>query len=100
MKDMAQGENVRLLEKAGVTALKIEGRKKSPLYVSAVTDYYRSILDGETNRKTLTEKRDRISCIFSRPTTELYLKGRRNFNVVDPDIVGHRGLVLGKIEGF
>lgn len=29
MKDMAQGENVRLLEKAGVTALKIEGRKKA-----------------------------------------------------------------------
>ncbi|MBQ8346561.1 MAG: DUF3656 domain-containing protein [Alphaproteobacteria bacterium] len=100
MKDMAQGENVRLLEKAGVTALKIEGRKKSPLYVSAVTDYYRSILNGETNRKTLAEKRDRISCIFSRPTTELYLKGRRNFNVVDPDIVGHRGLALGKIESF
>lgn len=100
MKDMAQGENVRLLEKAGVTALKIEGRKKSPLYVSAVTDYYRSILDGETNRKTLAEKRDRISCIFSRPTTELYLKGRRNFSVVDPNIVGHRGLVLGNVESF
>ena len=98
MKDLAQGENVRLLEKAGVTALKIEGRKKSPLYVAAVTDYYRSILNGETNRKTLAEKRDRISCIFSRPTTELYLKGRKNFTVVDPDIVGHRGLVLGKVE--
>lgn len=98
MKDMAQGENVRLLEKAGVTALKIEGRKKSPLYVSAVTDYYRSILDGETDKKVLAGKRDGISCVFSRPSTELYLKGRRNFKVVDPDIVGHRGLLLGKID--
>ncbi len=100
MKDMAQGENVRLLEEVGVTALKIEGRKKSPLYVAGVTDYYRSILNGETDKKTLIEKQNRIKCVFSRPTTELYLKGRRKFDVVDPDIVGHRGLPLGKVESF
>ncbi|MBO4643616.1 MAG: U32 family peptidase [Alphaproteobacteria bacterium] len=98
MKDLAQNENVLLLEQAGVTALKIEGRKKSPLYVAAVTDYYRSILDGEKNKTVLQEKRDKISCIFSRPTTELFLKNRRNFNVIDTDIVGHRGLMLGIIK--
>ena len=98
MKDMAQNENVRLLEQAGVDALKIEGRKKSPLYVAAVTDYYRSILDGEKNKAVLQEKRDKISCIFSRPTTEFFLKDRKNFSVIDPDIVGHRGLLLGQIK--
>ncbi|MBR1777261.1 MAG: U32 family peptidase [Alphaproteobacteria bacterium] len=98
MKDMAQNENVLLLEQAGVDALKIEGRKKSPLYVAAVTDYYRSILDGEKNKAILQEKRDKISCIFSRPTTEFFLKSRKNFNVIDPDIVGHRGLFLGRIK--
>ena len=98
MKDMAQNENVLLLEKAGVSALKIEGRKKSPLYVAAVTDFYRSVLNNENNKKELTEKQNRIKCIFSRPTTELYLKNRRNFQVIDPDIVGHRGLLSGKIE--
>lgn len=30
-----------------VTSLKIEGRKKTALYVAAVTDYYRRILDGK-----------------------------------------------------
>ena len=98
MKDMAQNENVLLLEQAGVNALKIEGRKKSPLYVAAVTDYYRSILDGEKNRTLLREKRDKISCIFSRPTTEFFLKNRKNFNVIDTEIVGHRGLVLGQVN--
>ena len=98
MKDMAQSENVLLLEQAGVNALKIEGRKKSPLYVAAVTDYYRSILDGERNKAVLQEKRDKISCIFSRPTTEFFLKNRKNFNVIDPEIVGHRGLPLGQIK--
>ena len=98
MKDMAQNENVLLLEQAGVTALKIEGRKKSPLYVAAVTDYYRSVLDGEKNQAVLREKRDKISCVFSRPTTEFFLKNRKNFNVIDPDIVGHRGLLLGRVR--
>ena len=98
MKDMAQNENILLLEEAGVNALKIEGRKKSPLYVSAVTDYYRSILDGEKNQSVLQRKRDDISCIFSRPTTELFLKNRKNFNVIDTEIVGHRGLFLGRLK--
>ncbi|MBR4126941.1 MAG: U32 family peptidase [Alphaproteobacteria bacterium] len=98
MKDMAQSENVLLLEQAGVNALKIEGRKKSPLYVAAVTDYYRSILDGEKNKAVLQDKRDKISCIFSRPTTEFFLKNRKNFNVIDPEIVGHRGLSLGQVK--
>ncbi|MBR1945350.1 MAG: U32 family peptidase [Alphaproteobacteria bacterium] len=98
MKDMAQNENVLLLEQAGVNALKIEGRKKSPLYVAAVTDYYRSILDGEKNKAVLQEKRNKISCIFSRPTTEFFLKNRKNYNVVDTDIVGHRGLALGQVK--
>ena len=98
MKDMAQSENVLLLERAGVNALKIEGRKKSPLYVAAVTDYYRSILDGEKDKSVLREKRDKISCIFSRPTTEFFLKNRKNFNVIDPEIVGHRGLPLGQVK--
>lgn len=100
MKDMAQNENVRLLEQAGVAALKIEGRKKSPLYVAAVTDYYRSILDGRCDKRTLARKRDNIRCVFSRPTTDFYLKGRKNFDVIDTEIVGHRGLPAGKVEGF
>ena len=78
--------------------MKIEGRKKSPLYVAAVTDYYRSILNGEKNKTVLQEKRDIISCIFSRPTTEFFLKDRKNFSVIDTDIVGHRGLLLGQIK--
>lgn len=98
MKDMAQNENVLLLKQAGVDALKIEGRKKSPLYVAAVTDYYRSILNGEKEKSVLRQKRDKISCIFSRPTTELFFKNRKNFNVIDTDIVGHRGLPLGEIK--
>ncbi|MGN0903648.1 MAG: U32 family peptidase [Alphaproteobacteria bacterium] len=98
MKDLAQEAGISDLTDAGVAALKIEGRKKSPLYVAAVTDYYRALLDGEKDPAILREKRDVLRCIFSRPTTALYLKDRHNRSVVDPDIVGHRGLFLGRIE--
>lgn len=98
MKDLAQEANVLDLAAAGVAALKIEGRKKSPLYVAAVTDYYRALLDGEKDPAILREKQNALRCIFSRPTTSLYLKDRQNRRVVDPDIVGHRGLFLGRLE--
>ena len=91
MKDMALEEQVL---KMPVDSLKIEGRKKSALYVAAVTDYYRRILDG----RGADEKRaDNIKQIFSRPWCKFMLNGK-NKNVVDRDFVGHRGLEIGKIS--
>jgi len=46
MKDLALSEALPQLRQAGVHSLKIEGRKKSPLYVAAVTALYRGLLDG------------------------------------------------------
>ena len=47
MCDLALPDQLDDLRRAGVASLKIEGRKKSPLYVSVVTDYYRRLLDGK-----------------------------------------------------
>ena len=91
MKDMALGENVL---KMPVTSLKIEGRKKKALYVAAVVDYYRHILDtGHADPK----RAENIKQIFSRAWTTFYFKGK-NTGVIDPDFVGHRGLLVGKVE--
>lgn len=91
MKDMALKDDIL---KMPVTSLKIEGRKKNALYVAAVTDYYRQILDG----KGCDEKREEnIRQIFSRPWSEFHLHGKDK-TVVDPEFVGHRGLFVGKIE--
>lgn len=90
MKDMALEEQVLKLP---VNSLKIEGRKKSALYVAAVTDYYRRILDG----KGADEKRAaNIKQIFSRPWCKFMLNGKDK-QVVDRDFVGHRGLEIGKV---
>ena len=91
MKDMALGENVL---KMPVTSLKIEGRKKKALYVAAVVDYYRQILDtGHADPK----RAENIKQIFSRAWTTFHFNGKNN-DIIDPDFVGHRGLLVGKVE--
>ncbi len=91
MKDMALDEAIL---KMPVTSLKIEGRKKKALYVAAVVDYYRQILDtGHADPK----RAENIKQIFSRAWTTFHFNGKNN-EVIDPDFVGHRGLVIGKVE--
>lgn len=93
MKDLALEEDVLNIP---ALSLKIEGRKKSPLYVAAVTNYYRHILDGK--KKKAVEAED-IRQIFSRPWCRFFFNGRDK-SVVDPLFVGHRGLVIGKAESI
>ena len=91
MKDLALEKDVLKLE--GLS-LKIEGRKKTPLYVGAVTDYYRRILDTGRVDGSLS---DNLKQIFARPWTKLHLNGHRK-DVIDPDFVGHRGLKIGEVS--
>ncbi len=100
MKDLALGPDVLRLAEAGITSLKIEGRKKGPLYTAAVTDYYRHILDGTATPEELAEKAWRIKTIFSRAQTKLYLETRRTRNVVSPDVSGPMGGEAGRIAGI
>lgn len=91
MKDLALEKEILKLK--GLS-LKIEGRKKNALYVGAVTDYYRRILDtGETN----ISLSDNLKQIFSRPWTKFHFNGK-NKDVIEPDFVGHRGIQIGVVE--
>ncbi len=92
MKDMALEKDVLKLP---ADSLKIEGRKKSALYVAAVTDYYRHILDGDDNVAKIAEN---IKQIFSRPWCKFHFNGKDK-NIIDRNFVGHRGLHIGKVEG-
>jgi putative protease len=98
MKDLALPDLIPVFQKIGVKSLKIEGRKKSPLYVAAVTDFYRKILDGNMTPKKKAELEDNMKMIFSRPWTDLYFKERENKSVIDTEFTGHRGIKIGIIE--
>ncbi|MBR2137397.1 MAG: U32 family peptidase [Alphaproteobacteria bacterium] len=91
MKDMALQADVL---KMPVDSLKIEGRKKSALYVAAVTNYYRRILDGKGADQNLEND---IKQIFSRPWCQFHFNGKDK-SVIDRNFVGHRGLLIGQVE--
>ncbi|MBO4294209.1 MAG: U32 family peptidase [Alphaproteobacteria bacterium] len=93
MKDLALEQNVLKIK---ATSLKIEGRKKSALYVAAVTDYYRRILDGQ---KPDVMRAENIKQIFSRPWCMFHFNGKSK-DVTDPNFVGHRGLQIGVINNI
>ena len=98
MKDLALADGVLKAKEAGVLSFKIEGRKKSALYVAAVTHYYRRLLDGRLSRDAKQVAEEDIKTIFSRPWTDLYARSAKNRTVTDADVVGHRGAPIGVAE--
>lgn len=98
MKDLAAGAALPDLLSSGVASLKIEGRKKSPLYVAAAVHYYRNLLDGTFPTPAARDEAARdLRIIFSRPWTDLHLRARRNPSCIDPEATGHRGLPVGTV---
>jgi len=98
MKDLALVDRAGELADAGVAALKIEGRMRSALYVALATDLYRRTLDGRLSPADRARAEEDLKTVFSRPWTDLYVGGRGNAAVTDPEISGHRGARIGEAE--
>jgi putative protease len=97
MKDLALPDHLPALRAAGVSCFKVEGRKKSPLYVATTTDYYRKLLDGRlTGAERAVQEAD-LQAVFSRPWTRLFVQSHRDKEVADRDTVGHRGTLVGQV---
>ena len=56
MKDLALPDHLPALRAAGVSCFKVEGRKKSPLYVATTTNYYRQLVDGTLDQAERPER--------------------------------------------
>lgn len=99
MKDLALPDHLPALRAAGVSCFKVEGRKKSPLYVATTTDYYRRLLDGRLDAEERPDIEADLQTVFSRPWTHLFVDSHRDKEVADRDTVGHRGTPIGQVEG-
>src|SRR5262249_46693908 len=99
MKDLALPDHLPALRAAGVSCFKIEGRKKSPLYVATTTDYYRKLLDGRLDAGERAVQESDLQTVFSRPWTRLFVQSHKDREVADRDTVGHRGTRIGRVEG-
>ncbi len=98
MKDLALPDHMPALQAAGVSCFKIEGRKKSPLYVATTTHYYRKLLDGTLSDDDRPDFEAEMQTVFSRPWTRLFVQSHKDKEVADRDTVGHRGTRIGDVE--
>jgi putative protease len=97
MKDLALPDHLPALRAAGVSCVKIEGRKKGPLYVATTTDYYRRLLDGRLEEEERAGREADLQTVFSRPWTHLFVESHKDKEVADRDTVGHRGTPIGTV---
>src|SRR5262249_537818 len=82
----------------GVSCFKVEGRKKSPLYVATATDFYRKLIDGKLDEAERSAHESDLQSAFGRPWTRLFIDSHKDKEVADRDLVGHRGALIGRIE--
>ncbi|HNW83179.1 MAG TPA: peptidase U32 family protein [bacterium] len=92
--DLALKDRVKLLVEAGVDSLKIEGRMKSPQYVSNTAKLYREILDG----RDFSESHQKSRICFGRSETTGYFNSFSGVELVGNRYPGHRGIKIGKCE--
>lgn len=96
-RDLAADTLALELASIGVDAFKIEGRMKSPEYVSTTVALYRALLDRGADARDLDELRRRQRLTFSRATSQGYMKeGRGDGRLLDAEWPGHRGVAIGK----
>ncbi|WP_379157422.1 DUF3656 domain-containing protein [Paenibacillus sp. sgz5001063] len=100
-KDLAAIDLMPELIEAGVTSFKIEGRLKSPEYVSNVVSKYRKAIDryfegnwSPTSKEDIRE----LQQSFSRGFTHGFLEGTNNKKLVDGTFPKSRGVYMGTVE--
>ncbi len=116
-KDLCTAEIIPELIHAGVSSLKIEGRMKSPEYVSSVTRVYRGILDRfyawaraqladgvseadfdwKSAPRATEEDLQELSDAFSRGFTTAYLEEERGNEMMGYGRPNNRGSFAGRI---
>ena len=99
---------------AGVASLKIEGRMKSPEYVSAAVSTYRAVLDrvlaarqaagseeeaaaASAGVRATDAERRTLEEAFSRGFTTAYLEGRRGNGIMSYQRPNNRGAFVGRV---
>ena len=101
-KDLAAHDQLAALAEAGISCLKVEGRKKKPEYVATVTHGYREFLDrleqGNMAAPSFEEVQPLVQ-IFSRGNTPGMLLGRAGREYITRTQPDNHGLAIGTVVG-
>jgi len=102
-RDLAAHDHLADIADAGVSCLKIEGRKKRPEYVATVTQGYRTWIDrvarGERAAPPEAEVQPLVQ-IFSRGFTGGMYGGRAGREYITRDQPDNRGIPIGEVVGY
>jgi U32 family peptidase len=101
-KDLCTYEHLLQLVNSPVISLKIEGRMKSPEYVSVVISTYRRALDAIAAGKAYKSPeafRD-LLLAFNRGFTSGYLFGKNPAAIMGRDASDNRGMCIGRVSGY
>jgi putative protease len=100
-KDLAGLDLLPALVASGVSALKIEGRMKSPEYVATVVAVYRAALDraiaDPQSYQAGRAEWDMLEEAFSRGFSEGYLSGIRDDRMMSYSRPNNRGVLVGRV---
>jgi len=116
-RDLKMIEHLPLLDEAGVTSLKVEGRMKRPEYVATVIRNYRQALDeydayvddhdgseinsGQTTGFTVAKEVNReLEQIFNRDFTTGYFLEKPGPHLMSYQRPNNRGSRLGRVTAF
>lgn len=103
-KDLAGIAHLPQLIDAGVSALKIEGRMKSPEYVAVVTGVYRAALDralrDSEHFSVQPGEWELLEEAFSRGFTDAYLTDARGADLMSYTRPNNRGVRIGRVVGM
>ncbi len=105
MKDLSSIYTIKKICALPITALKIEGRMKSPEYVALATAAYRKILDTlnsstmneESLAKLYEELEWQLKEVFNRKFCAGYLEYEDKNNLVSYIRPNHRGVYIGRV---
>jgi len=101
-KDLCTYENLLQLVNSPVVSLKIEGRMKSPEYVSIVVSTYRRAIDAiaaGTVYKSPEALQD-LRLAFNRGFTSGYLFGKHPGTIMGRDASDNRGMCIGNVSRY
>ena len=99
-KDLNTIEDIESIVNSGASALKIEGRMKSPEYVGITVFNYRKALDhliSEESNDDLENAQYELKASFNREFTKGYILGDKGKEIISEERPDNRGIFLGRV---
>ncbi|MCX6698915.1 MAG: U32 family peptidase, partial [Methanomicrobiales archaeon] len=101
-KDLCSYRDLQSIVRSPVDCVKIEGRMRSPRYVSTVVSVYRRAIDAIAlgTWSPLDKEEEGLALAFNRGFTRGYLMGERHREIMGRVHPDHRGILAGTVVSY